>query len=76
MKTNDVIKTLDTEKFFADLKAKIDKHPKGSLSKREVLESINLGDMSFEEAQKIADELNSSVTKAILNFKSKLKIKK
>lgn len=70
-----VIQTLDTQKIINDTLAKIAKHPKNSLSQREIVESINLGEMSFEEAQKIADNLNAEVTKTIQAFSKKLKTK-
>lgn len=67
------IPSIDTQKVIDNINARIEKYPKGSLSQREVVESINLGEMSYEEAMKIADKLNSEVTKTIQNFSSKIK---
>ena len=79
MNVNDIlppaIPTVDTDKLMADLIAKMEKYPKDSLSKREVVESIGLGEMSYEEAMKIADKLNAEVTKTILSFADKIKSK-
>lgn len=66
------IPTFDTEKFMQDLMAKMDKYPKNSLSQREVVESVNLGEMSYEEAMKIADKLNTEVTATIQSFVHKM----
>lgn len=66
------IPTLNTQRFMDDLMNKMDKYPKGSLSQRDVVESVNLGEMSYEEAMKIADKLNSEVTSTIQNFTAKI----
>lgn len=71
--TGATIPAIDTQKVIDNINARIDKYPKGSLSQREVVESIDLGEMSYEEAMKIADKLNSEVTKTIQNFSSKVK---
>lgn len=67
------IPTLDAEKFMKNLMSQYDKYPKNSISQREVVESINLGEMSYEDAMKIADKLNAEVTKTIQSFQSKIK---
>ncbi len=69
------VPTIDMSKVMDTINAKIDKYPKGSLSPREVVESINLGDLSdmtWEEAQKAMDELNAAVTKTIQGFVGKI----
>lgn len=66
------IPTLDTDKLMSDIMAKIATYPKNSLSAREVVESVNLGEMSYEEAMKIADSLNKEVTSTIQNFTAKI----
>ena len=69
------VPTIDMSKVMDTINAKLDKYPKGSLSPREVVESINLGDLSdmtWEEAQKAMDDLNSVVTKAIQGFVGKI----
>jgi hypothetical protein len=66
------IRTLDTDKLIADIVARLSTYPKNSLSAREVVESVNLGEMSYEEAMKIADSLNKEVTNTIQNFTAKM----
>jgi len=66
------IPTMDYSKFMDKMMANYEKYPKNSLSQREVVQSIDLGTMSFEEAQKIADKLNDEVTNTILSFQSNL----
>lgn len=66
------IPTMDYAKFMDKLNAHYEKYPKNSLSKREVVHSLDLGNMSYEEAQKIADSLNAEVSNTILSFQEKL----
>ena len=66
------IPTMDYAKFMDKLNANYEKYPKNSLSQREVVHSLDLGNMSYEEAQKIADNLNAEVSNTILSFQEKL----
>lgn len=66
------IPSLDYSKFMDKMMSNYEKYPKNSLSQREVVQILSLGEMSFEEAQKIADNLNSEVTETILSFQQKL----
>ena len=66
------IPTMDYAKFMDKLNANYEKYPKNSLSQREVVHSLDLGNMSYEEAQKIADNLNAEVSNTILGFQEKL----
>ena len=66
------IPTMDYAKFMDKLNANYEKYPKNSLSQREVVHSLDLGNMSYEEAQKIADSLNAEVSNTILSFQEKL----
>lgn len=76
LKTTGVIPTLDMAKFMGNLFGAYEKYPKNSISQREIVQSIDLGDMSVEEAQKIADKLNDEVTNTILNFQNSIHKKK
>lgn len=67
------IPTLDAEKFMNNLFSHYSNYPKNSISQREVVESINLGEISYEDAMKIADKLNAEVTKTIQSFQAKIK---
>ena len=66
------IPTMDYAKFMDKMMANYEKYPKNSLSQREVVHSLDLGNMSYEEAQKIADSLNAEVSNTILGFQEKL----
>lgn len=70
------IPTMDYQKFMDKMMTNYEKYPKNSLSQREVVQSIDLGNMSNEEAQKIADSLNDEVTKTILGFQENLNKKR
>ena len=77
MKTDELmaghnIPSLDYQQFMDKMMANYEKYPKNSLSQREVVHSFDLGNMSYEEAQKIADSLNTEVTGTILSFQDKL----
>lgn len=66
------IPSMDYQKFMDKMMSNYEKYPKNSLSQREVVQSVDLGNMSYEEAQKIADKLNDEVTSTILGFQEKL----
>ena len=66
------IPSMDYQKFMDKMMANYEKYPKNSLSQREVVHSLDLGNMSYEEAQKIADSLNAEVSNTILGFQEKL----
>lgn len=66
------VPTMDYSKFMDKMMANYEKYPKNSLSQREVVQSVDLGNMSYEEAQKIADKLNDEVTNTILSFQDSL----
>ncbi len=66
------IPSMDYQKFMDKMMSNYEKYPKNSLSQREVVQSVDLGNMSYEEAQKIADKLNDEVTNTILGFQEKL----
>lgn len=70
------IPTMDYSKFMDKMMAGYEKYPKNSLSQREVVHSLELGNMSFEEAQKIADSLNDEVSNTILSFQEKFNKKR
>ena len=70
------IPTMDYSKFMDKMMASYEKYPKNSLSQREVVHSLELGNMSFEEAQKIADSLNDEVSNTILSFQEKFNKKR
>jgi len=77
MKTDELmaghnIPSLNYQQFMDKMMANYEKYPKNSLSQREVVQSVDLGNMSYEEAQKIADKLNDEVTNTILGFQEKL----
>ena len=76
LKSSGVIPTLDMGKFMDNIMSNYSKYPKNSLSQREVVQSIGLDEMSFEEAQKIADQLNFEVTNTILGFQDTLNEKR
>lgn len=76
MKTDELmagqnIPSLDYQKFMNNMMSNYEKYPKNSISQREVVHSLDLGNMSYEEAQKIADNLNDEVTQTILGFQEK-----
>jgi hypothetical protein len=70
------IPTMDYSKFMDKMMVSYEKYPKNSLSQREVVHSLELGNMSFEEAQKIADSLNDEVSNTILSFQEKFNKKR
>lgn len=70
------IPSMDYQKFMDKMMASYEKYPKNSLSQREVVQSVDLGNMSYEEAQKIADKLNDEVTNTILSFQDSLNKKR
>lgn len=70
------IQSLDYQKFMDKMMSSYDKYPKNSLSQREVVHSLELGNMSYEEAQKIADNLNAEVSNTILSFQDSRNKKK
>ena len=81
MKTDELmagqnIPSLDYQKFMNNMMSNYEKYPKNSISPREVVHSFDLGDMSYEEAQKIADNLNNEVTQTILGFQDSLNKKR
>ena len=70
------IPSMDYQKFMDKMMSNYEKYPKNSLSQREVVQSVDLDNMSYEEAQKIADSLNSEVTNTILSFQDSLNKKR
>lgn len=71
------IPTIDMDLVFKEIEKKLEKYPKGSLSRREVVESFSLDPMmTREEAEKLCNQLNDEVTKTILAFGEKIKSKK
>lgn len=76
MKINELlcenIPTLNFGKFLQNTLDIYSKYPKNSITPREIVHTLNLGNMSIEEAQKITDALNGEVTNTILSFQDKL----
>ena len=70
------IPSMDYQKFMDKMMSNYEKYPKNSLSQREVVQSLDLDNISYEESQKIADNLNTEVTNTILNFQDSLNKKR
>jgi hypothetical protein len=71
---NENIPTINTDRIINRAITKIETYPKNSLSERiQVMEFPLPGDISYEEAMKIADSLNAEVTKTIQRFHARIK---
>lgn len=68
------IKTIDTNLIISQIKDKIANYPSNSLSKRDVVESFDLGiDPKYEDVEKFLKEINTAVFDAIKKVYSKSK---
>jgi hypothetical protein len=72
MKSDQIIPTLDFSMILNRINDKVKQYPQGSISPREIVYQFDVNQYDVEEALKIADELNSEVSKTILTFQDKL----
>ena len=71
MKVSEIVKCYSHEDLLKDIFKKYENFPKGSISPREVVESMIFPVCSREEAEELIAELDATVTSAILKFKAK-----
>jgi len=74
MKVKELIPSMNMEKFIKDLIAKKypSNYPKNSISIRESVSILDID--NIKKAEELCNQLNSEITKTIMNFSNKNKL--
>jgi hypothetical protein len=74
MKVNEIIPSYNMEKFMKDLMSKTHpvNYPKNSISIRESVSILDIDNV--KKAEELCNQLNSEITKTIMNFSNKNKL--